>query len=38
MEELFAGLGEDTPRCSSQALYPDWVAEVWWREWGHEDA
>jgi 16S rRNA (cytosine967-C5)-methyltransferase len=39
MAELLAGLGEDTPRAAAlKHSYPDWVAEVWWREWGADDA
>jgi 16S rRNA (cytosine967-C5)-methyltransferase len=39
VEELLAGLGEDTPAAAAlRHSYPDWVAEVWWREWGREDA
>jgi 16S rRNA (cytosine967-C5)-methyltransferase len=37
--ELLARLGEDTPAAVAlKHSYPDWVAEVWWREWGREDA
>jgi 16S rRNA (cytosine967-C5)-methyltransferase len=37
--ELLAGLGDDTPAAAAlKHSYPDWVAEVWWREWGREDA
>jgi 16S rRNA (cytosine967-C5)-methyltransferase len=37
--ELLAGLGDDTPPAAAlKHSYPDWVAEVWWREWGREDA
>ena len=39
IEETLAGVGEATP--SEAALkhsYPDWVAEVFWREHGAEDA
>ena len=37
--ELLAGLGENTPAAAAlKHSYPDWVAEVWWREWGREDA
>ena len=39
VEELLAGLGEDAPAAAAlKHSYPDWVAEVWWREWGREDA
>jgi 16S rRNA (cytosine967-C5)-methyltransferase len=39
VEELLAGLEEDTPTAAAlKHSYPDWVAEVWWREWGAEDA
>jgi 16S rRNA (cytosine967-C5)-methyltransferase len=37
--DLLAGLGEDTPAAAAlKHSYPDWVAEIWWREWGAEDA
>ena len=37
--DLLAGLREDTPAAAAlKHSYPDWVAEVWWREWGAEDA
>jgi 16S rRNA (cytosine967-C5)-methyltransferase len=37
--ELLAGLGEETPTAAAlKHSYPDWVAEVWWREWGAESA
>jgi 16S rRNA (cytosine967-C5)-methyltransferase len=39
IESLLQGLRESTP--AEGALthsYPDWIAEVWWREWGPENA
>jgi 16S rRNA (cytosine967-C5)-methyltransferase len=39
IEPLLAGLGDATPaEAALTHSYPDWVAEVWWREWGREDA
>ena len=39
MEALLAGFGEGTPaEAALKRSYPDWVAEVWWREWGRDDA
>jgi 16S rRNA (cytosine967-C5)-methyltransferase len=39
MEQLLAGVGEGTPReAALKHSYPDWVAEVWWREWGRDKA
>jgi 16S rRNA (cytosine967-C5)-methyltransferase len=36
---LLAGLGEDTPAAAALAhSYPDWVAEVWWKELGGDAA
>jgi 16S rRNA (cytosine967-C5)-methyltransferase len=36
---LLAGLGEDTPATAALAhSYPDWVAEVWWNEFGSDAA
>jgi 16S rRNA (cytosine967-C5)-methyltransferase len=36
---LLAGLGEATPtEAALKHSYPDWVAELWWRELGPEDA
>jgi 16S rRNA (cytosine967-C5)-methyltransferase len=37
--DLLASLPEDTPAAAALAhSYPDWVAEVWWREWGADEA
>jgi 16S rRNA (cytosine967-C5)-methyltransferase len=39
VEELLAGFGEDTPAAAAlKHSYPEWVADVWWREWGRENA
>jgi 16S rRNA (cytosine967-C5)-methyltransferase len=39
VEELLGGLGESTAQeAALKHSYPDWVAEIWWREWGGEDA
>lgn len=36
---LLEGRGERTPaEAALKHSYPDWVAEVWWREWGRDDA
>jgi 16S rRNA (cytosine967-C5)-methyltransferase len=36
---LLAGLPEGTPReAALKHSYPDWTAEIWWREWGSEEA
>lgn len=36
---LLAGLTDETPRAAGLAhSYPDWIAEVWWRDLGREDA
>jgi 16S rRNA (cytosine967-C5)-methyltransferase len=36
---LLAGLPEGTPReAALKHSYPDWIAEIWWREWGSEEA
>jgi 16S rRNA (cytosine967-C5)-methyltransferase len=36
---LLASLGEDTPvEAALKHSYPDWVAELWWRELGPEEA
>jgi 16S rRNA (cytosine967-C5)-methyltransferase len=37
--ELLVGLGEGTPReAALKHSYPDWVAEMWWRELGGDEA
>jgi 16S rRNA (cytosine967-C5)-methyltransferase len=39
IERLLAGLGEGTPaEAALKHSYPDWIAEVWWREWGRDGA
>ena len=39
LEPLLASLGEDTPEeAALKHSYPDWVAELWWRELGPEEA
>ncbi|MGH2995049.1 MAG: transcription antitermination factor NusB [Gaiellaceae bacterium] len=39
LRELLAGLGEGSPHeAALRHSYPDWVAEVWWRELGPDDA
>jgi 16S rRNA (cytosine967-C5)-methyltransferase len=39
IDGLLQGLGEDAPEGAAlKHSYPDWIAEVWWREWGPEDA
>jgi len=39
IEELLAGLREGTAQeAALKHSYPDSIAEVWWREWGAEDA
>jgi 16S rRNA (cytosine967-C5)-methyltransferase len=39
IEPLLAGLGEDTPtEAALRHSYPDWVAELWWRELGAHEA
>jgi 16S rRNA (cytosine967-C5)-methyltransferase len=36
---LLGDLGDDTPgHAALKHSYPDWVAEVWWRDLGREDA
>ncbi len=36
---LLESLGENTlAEAGLKHSYPDWVAEVWWREWGRDDA
>jgi 16S rRNA (cytosine967-C5)-methyltransferase len=36
---LLAGLGDDTPeRAAVKHSHPPWIAELWWRELGAEDA
>ena len=37
--DLLASLGEATPaEAALKHSYPDWVAELWWRELGQDDA
>jgi 16S rRNA (cytosine967-C5)-methyltransferase len=39
VDGLLASLGEGSPEeAALKHSYPDWVAEVWWREWGAGDA
>ena len=39
LRELVEGLPEGTPQeAALRHSYPDWVAELWWRELGREDA
>jgi 16S rRNA (cytosine967-C5)-methyltransferase len=39
MERLLAGLDDGTPaEAALKHSYPDWIAEVWWREWGRDEA
>jgi 16S rRNA (cytosine967-C5)-methyltransferase len=39
IESLLEGLGESTPtEAALKHSYPDWIADVWWREWGAENA
>jgi 16S rRNA (cytosine967-C5)-methyltransferase len=39
LASLLATLPEDTPAAAAlKHSYPDWVAELWWRELGPEDA
>ena len=39
LRELVAGLPEATPaEAALRHSYPDWVADVWWRDLGPEDA
>ena len=39
LRELVAGLGEATPaEAALKHSYPDWVAELWWRELGRDEA
>jgi 16S rRNA (cytosine967-C5)-methyltransferase len=39
IEPLLASLSEETPADAAlKHSYPDWVAELWWRELGAEDA
>jgi 16S rRNA (cytosine967-C5)-methyltransferase len=39
IERLLDSLGESTAaEAALKHSYPDWVAEVWWREWGAEAA
>jgi 16S rRNA (cytosine967-C5)-methyltransferase len=39
IDPLLQGLGESTPaEAALKHSYPDWIADVWWREWGPENA
>ncbi len=39
LDELLAGLGEDTPQAAAlKHSYPDWIAEAWWRDFGADEA
>jgi 16S rRNA (cytosine967-C5)-methyltransferase len=39
IEPLLASLGESTPEDAAlKYSYPDWIASLWWRELGAEDA
>jgi 16S rRNA (cytosine967-C5)-methyltransferase len=39
LQPLLASLSEETPADAAlKHSYPDWVAELWWRELGREDA
>jgi 16S rRNA (cytosine967-C5)-methyltransferase len=39
LERLLASLGDDTPTDAGlKHSYPDWVAELWWDEFGRDDA
>jgi 16S rRNA (cytosine967-C5)-methyltransferase len=39
MERLLAGLSDGTPaEAALKHSYPDWIAEMWWREWGRDEA
>ena len=39
LDELLAGLGEDTPQAAAlKHSYPDWIAEAWWRDFGAGEA
>jgi 16S rRNA (cytosine967-C5)-methyltransferase len=39
IDTLLQGLGESTPaEAALKHSYPDWIADVWWREWGPENA
>jgi 16S rRNA (cytosine967-C5)-methyltransferase len=39
IESLLQGLRESTPAEGAlRHSYPDWIADVWWREWGAENA
>jgi 16S rRNA (cytosine967-C5)-methyltransferase len=36
---VLAGLGEETPEDAAlKHSYPDWIARVWWDEWGRDEA
>ena len=39
LRELVAGLRDETPaEAALKHSYPDWVAELWWREFGRDEA
>jgi 16S rRNA (cytosine967-C5)-methyltransferase len=39
LDALLASLGEDTPTDAAlKHSYPDWVADLWWKELGRDDA
>jgi 16S rRNA (cytosine967-C5)-methyltransferase len=39
LSDLVAGLGDGTPVAAAlKHSYPDWVAELWWRELGREES
>ena len=38
IDELIDGLPETTAEEAALSLYPDWVAQTWWREWGPTSA
>jgi 16S rRNA (cytosine967-C5)-methyltransferase len=39
IDTLLQGLGESTPaEAALKHSYPDWIADVWWREWGPDNA
>src|ERR671930_1417709 len=39
LRDLVARLGDDTPvQAALKHSYPDWVAELWWRELGREES
>lgn len=39
LRDLVVALPEETPaQAALKHSYPDWIAELWWREWGGEGA